>query len=100
MNQKELGSTNVRLPEIGLGTWKYKGGSGPPHCLGPADCYKNPRTSGLRWRKSAHRRGLVPSRRVALSSRGSIGNRVKRDPSRLSSYDHDGEESEFCQPRY
>jgi diketogulonate reductase-like aldo/keto reductase len=26
MNHKELGQTGIRLPEIGLGTWQYKGG--------------------------------------------------------------------------
>lgn len=29
MHCKELGKTGVRLPEIGLGTWKYKGGIEP-----------------------------------------------------------------------
>jgi len=29
MNYKELGQTGVRLPEIGLGTWEYKGGLAP-----------------------------------------------------------------------
>jgi diketogulonate reductase-like aldo/keto reductase len=29
MNYKELGQTGVRLPEIGLGTWEYKGGVAP-----------------------------------------------------------------------
>jgi diketogulonate reductase-like aldo/keto reductase len=29
MNLKELGKTGVRLPEIGLGTWQYRGGVEP-----------------------------------------------------------------------
>ena len=29
MNQKELGETGVLLPEIGLGTWQYRGGVEP-----------------------------------------------------------------------
>jgi diketogulonate reductase-like aldo/keto reductase len=29
MNQKELGKTGVLLPEIGLGTWQYRGGVQP-----------------------------------------------------------------------
>jgi diketogulonate reductase-like aldo/keto reductase len=29
MNQKELGKTGVLLPEIGLGTWQYRGGVEP-----------------------------------------------------------------------
>lgn len=29
MNFKELGKTGVRVPEIGLGTWKYRGGIEP-----------------------------------------------------------------------
>jgi diketogulonate reductase-like aldo/keto reductase len=29
MNQKELGNTGVLLPEIGLGTWRYRGGVEP-----------------------------------------------------------------------
>src|SRR5689334_14089155 len=29
MNYKPLGATDVLLPEIGLGTWKYTGGAGP-----------------------------------------------------------------------
>jgi len=29
MNQKELGNTGVLLPEIGLGTWQYRGGVEP-----------------------------------------------------------------------
>ena len=29
MELKELGNTGVMLPEIGLGTWKYKGGVEP-----------------------------------------------------------------------
>jgi diketogulonate reductase-like aldo/keto reductase len=29
MNQKELGKTGVLLPEIGLGTWQYRGGAEP-----------------------------------------------------------------------
>ena len=29
MQQKELGSTGVMLPEIGFGTWQYTGGVGP-----------------------------------------------------------------------
>jgi len=29
INQKQLGGTNVMLPEIGLGTWKYRGGAEP-----------------------------------------------------------------------
>ena len=29
MELKELGNTGVMLPEIGLGTWKYKGESNP-----------------------------------------------------------------------
>ena len=29
MEVKELGSTGIMLPEIGLGTWKYSGGAAP-----------------------------------------------------------------------
>ena len=29
VNQKRLGGTDVMLPEIGLGTWKYRGGVDP-----------------------------------------------------------------------
>ena len=29
INQKQLGGTDVMLPEIGLGTWKYRGGAEP-----------------------------------------------------------------------
>jgi diketogulonate reductase-like aldo/keto reductase len=29
MNQKELGKTGIQLPEIGLGTWQYRGGVEP-----------------------------------------------------------------------
>ena len=29
MNHKTLGATEVRLPELGLGTWKYGGGVEP-----------------------------------------------------------------------
>jgi diketogulonate reductase-like aldo/keto reductase len=29
MNEKELGKTGVRLPEIGLGTWQYHAGVEP-----------------------------------------------------------------------
>ena len=29
VNQKRLGGTDVMLPEIGLGTWKYRGGAEP-----------------------------------------------------------------------
>lgn len=29
MNHKELGATEIQLPEIGLGTWQYKGGIEP-----------------------------------------------------------------------
>ena len=29
MNTKELGNTGVRLPEIGFGTWRYRGGTDP-----------------------------------------------------------------------
>ena len=27
---KEMGSTGVKMPEIGLGAWQYRGG--PSHC--------------------------------------------------------------------
>ncbi|TAK07564.1 aldo/keto reductase, partial [bacterium] len=29
MEFKELGATGVKLPEIGLGTWQYRGGFEP-----------------------------------------------------------------------
>ena len=29
MRYKELGATGVRIPEIGLGTWRYEGGGEP-----------------------------------------------------------------------
>lgn len=29
MEEKELGSTGVQIPEIGLGTWRYRGGAEP-----------------------------------------------------------------------
>ena len=29
MNSKELGNTGVQVPEIGLGTWQYRGGVEP-----------------------------------------------------------------------
>src|SRR5216684_5517952 len=29
MKQKQLGNTNVTVPKIGLGTWKYEGGLEP-----------------------------------------------------------------------
>lgn len=29
MESKELGKTGITLPEIGLGTWQYRGGIGP-----------------------------------------------------------------------
>ena len=29
MEFKELGKTGVKLPEIGLGTWQYNGGTEP-----------------------------------------------------------------------
>jgi diketogulonate reductase-like aldo/keto reductase len=31
MELKQLGNTNVKVPEIGLGLWKYKGGVEPLH---------------------------------------------------------------------
>ena len=29
MNRKELGQTQITLPEVGLGTWNYAGGPAP-----------------------------------------------------------------------
>src|SRR6266436_3032898 len=48
----------------------------------------------------AHRAGLVPSRRVGLTLLASTGNRGKADLFCLCSDDRDGEDSEFCQPKY
>ena len=32
MEFKRLGSTDVMVPEIGLGTWRYRGGVEPLRC--------------------------------------------------------------------
>ena len=29
MGHKELGNTGIEIPDIGLGTWAYKGGAPP-----------------------------------------------------------------------